>query len=146
MTELELPQPFTALPHTADAGVVVTGKTPEETLARLVLAYAQLCTAGRPVEVEGKLTLEVAGGTDLSTIAIDALRAVHSILTQQKRVPGAVAVDGMSRDGGVKLVLALGRWDPARYPEGLDVKAVTYHAAAFEEADGGWRAQAVFDL
>ena len=39
-----------------------------------------------------------------------------------------------------------GRYDPARRGEGVDVKAVTYHAGRFEREDGGWRAQVVLDV
>src|SRR6185369_166244 len=41
---LALPQPFEDLGHVADVGVAVAGRTAEEALARLVLAYAALLT------------------------------------------------------------------------------------------------------
>jgi SHS2 domain-containing protein len=45
-----------------------------------------------------------------------------------------------------ELWVGAGRWDPALHGSGSDVKAITYHAASFEEAGAGWRAQVVFDI
>ena len=47
---------------------------------------------------------------------------------------------------GVEVALELGPYDAVHHAEGLDLKAVTWHAAAFEPTGGGWRARVVFDL
>jgi SHS2 domain-containing protein len=39
---LALPQPWEEVPHTADLGIAARGATPEEALARLVLALGAL--------------------------------------------------------------------------------------------------------
>ena len=40
----------------------------------------------------------------------------------------------------------LGPYDPERHAEGLDLKAVTWHAAKLVEEGGLWRGQIVFDI
>jgi SHS2 domain-containing protein len=48
---------------------------------------------------------------------------------------------------GAAVRVGCGRWDPALHAEGVDLKAVTWHAAGFGRgADGTWRAQVVFDI
>jgi SHS2 domain-containing protein len=49
-------------------------------------------------------------------------------------------------DAGAQLVLWLGTIDAAAAPEGMDIKAVTYHAARLEADGDGFRAQVLFDV
>ncbi|MBK7580073.1 MAG: archease [Myxococcales bacterium] len=69
------PQPYEELDHTADAGVVVTGRSKEETLARLILAFTDLVTGGGPVEATSSRTVRVQADS-LVDSAIDVLRMV----------------------------------------------------------------------
>lgn len=145
--ELEIPQPYTALAHTADAGVEVYGADAADTLARLVLALAQSLTADAGIEATTTRELVVEGGTDLSVIAIDALRAVHALWALEGLVPAAVGVLDLDEARGARLRLRLGPFDLERHGEGLDIKAVTYHAMHFAEAAaGGFIARAIFDI
>ncbi len=60
-------------------------------------------------------------------------------------VPAAcevIALDG----GGAEVAVEVGPYDPERHAEGLDLKAVTWHQAAFERTAQGWRARVVFDI
>jgi SHS2 domain-containing protein len=139
-----LPQPFEDLEHTADAGVSVAGATAEEALARLVLAYAALVAGGGAVTAERHERIAVPG-TERTGAAIDLLRELHYRFTTERLLPAwcePVRIDG----GGAEVLVGLGRWDPERHAEGLDIKAVTRHAARFEETADGWRAEAVFDI
>ncbi len=146
MTELSLPQPYEPLSHTADAGVRVRGATAEETLGRLVLAFAQQCTGGAPAEPATWRSFEVAGGTDLSVIAVDAVRAIHRVHTTERLIPASVQVSSASPKDGARLRVGFAPFSRERYAEGLDIKAVTYHAARFEPEGGAWVAQLVFDI
>lgn len=140
-----LPQPYRDLDHTADVGVAVEGASAEEALARLVLAYASLLSGGGPVEVERDEQLAVAapGGGQL---AVALLRELLFRFAVERVLPGACEVTHLAADRA-ELTVGLGRYDPERHADGLDLKAVTRHATRFERGqDGVWHAQVVFDI
>jgi SHS2 domain-containing protein len=139
-----LPQPFRDLEHTADVGVAVEGASPEEALARLVLAFASLLTGGEPVELLREERVAAAGG-DRAAVAVALLRELLFRFATERLLPGACEVVRLD-PGAAEVAVVFGRHDPERHSEGLDLKAVTWHAARFEEADGVWRAQVVFDI
>ncbi|MFL5261514.1 MAG: archease [Anaeromyxobacteraceae bacterium] len=139
-----LPQPFEDLGHVADVGVAVEGSTAEEALARLVLAYAALLTGGECVEVRGDERLAVQG-EGRTGVAVALLRELLFRFATARVVPGECEVVRLD-DLGCEVVVGLGRYDPERHAEGLDLKAVTWHAARMEESGGLWRGQIVFDI
>jgi SHS2 domain-containing protein len=140
-----LPQPFESVDHTADTGVRVTGTSAEETLARLVLAHAQLLSGGEPVEVERSEPIEVAGDEDLSLVGVDLLRELNRLFCVDRRIAAAVEVEQVGTDR-VRLRVDFGTYDPERHTEGIDIKAVTFHAAEFRREGDGWVAQVLFDI
>jgi SHS2 domain-containing protein len=142
-----LPQPFEDLDHTADLGIRVRGATAEEALARLALALGEVLAGGGPVEPDREERIEVVGGPGLAGTALSLLRELLFRFATERRVPGAVEVLRLGEDGA-EVRVASGRHDPVRHAEGVDVKAVTWHAARLErEGDGdGWVAQVVLDV
>jgi SHS2 domain-containing protein len=142
---LALPQPFEDLDHTADVGVRVEGATPEEALARLVLAFAQLAAGGGEVRADEERRLVVEGGPDLAGSAVALLRELLYLLAAEGKVPGACEVTRVGPEGAEALV-RFGRRDPELHAEGVDLKAVTWHAARLERDGARWVAQAVFDI
>ena len=141
---LALPQPFEDLGHVADVGVAVAGRTAEEALARLVLAYAALLTGGEGVEVRGDERV-AAAGEGRAAVAVALLRELLFRFATARVVPGECEVVRFD-DQGCEVVVGLGAYDPERHAEGQDLKAVTWHAARMEEAGGVWRGQLVFDI
>jgi protein archease len=141
-----LPQPFEDLGHVADVGVAVEGSTADEALARLVLAYAALLTGGERVDAGRDERLEVAAaGQGRAGVAVALLRELLFRFATARVVPGACEVVRFDEDG-CDVVVALGPYDPQRHAEGLDLKAVTWHAAKLVEEGGLWRGQIVFDI
>jgi SHS2 domain-containing protein len=141
-----LPQPYRDLDHTADVGVAVEGGSADEALARLVLAYAALLSGGAPVEVarEEQVVVTAPGGG--AALALALLRELLFRFAVERLVPGACEVTRLAPDE-VEVTVGFGRYDPERHADGLDLKAVTRHAARFERgADGVWRSQVVFDI
>ncbi len=141
---LSLPQPWQEIAHTADVGAAVEGETAEQALARLVLAFGALLAGGGPVKVVREDHLEASGANRAQT-AVNVLRELLYRFATERLVPGACEVLRFD-DRGAELSVGSGRWDPHLHAEGTDVKAVTYHAARFEPAGGGWRAQVLFDI
>jgi SHS2 domain-containing protein len=141
----QLPQPYREIPHTADVGVEVEGASAEEALARLVLALAALLAGGGPVPVEREDEVAVSPGADLAQTAVAVLRELLYRFATGRLLPGACEVARLD-SGGAALRVGFGRYDPERHAEGADIKAVTYHAARFEQTGTGWRAQVLFDI
>lgn len=140
-----LPQPYREVPHTADVGLEVEGSSPEEALARLVLALAAVLAGGGAMEVEREETVTVDADGDLARVAVAALRELLYRFATARLIPGACEVRRL--DGrGAELRVGFGRWDPVRHAEGTDVKAVTWHAALFERTGTGWRARVLLDI
>lgn len=143
------PVPFEELDHTADAAVRVRGVTPEETLARLVLAFATLVTAGEPVEAGATKTIQL-GPDERSALAVDVLRELLFELDVHRVVPRACSVETCDPERGARVLVELGPFDAELHAEGLVLKAVTWHEARFARdagsSDEPWRAEIVFDV
>lgn len=143
---LDVPQPFDELDHTADVGVVVRGQTAEETIARLVLAMSHLLTGGGSVATRDEpIEVSVEAG-DAVSMALDLLRELLFRFDCDHEVAGACEVTRFDPSEGATLRVWLGPWDEDAHEEGTELKAVTLHEARFEESEGGWRAQVVFDV
>lgn len=140
-----LPQPFEQLDHTADLGVEVEGASPEETLARLVLALGALLAGGGPAEVEAEQTVRCPGGPDLRGTALAVLRELVFRFSTARLLPASCEVLRLD-ESAAEIRVGFARWDPALHAEGADVKAVTWHASAFERVGGAWRARVVLDV
>lgn len=142
---LRLPQPYEDLAHTADVGVRVRGATAEETLGRLVLAFATLATGGAPADPVRAERLRVPGGPGLAGTAVALLRELLFRLATAREVPVEIDVERVDATEAVAAV-RFGRHDPERHAEGADLKAVTWHAARLEREGDGWVGQCVFDI
>jgi SHS2 domain-containing protein len=143
---LALPQPYRDLDHTADVGVAVEGATAEEAVARLVLAEAQLLAGAGAVTAEREERVRVTAPGGALELVLTLLRELLFRFATERVIAAWCEVASLSGDGAEVLV-GLGRWDPERHAEGLDLKAVTRHAARLERgADDRWHAQVVFDI
>lgn len=139
------PVPYQELDHTADAAVAVRGRNKEEALARLVLAYADLVTGGEPAAASSELAITVEAG-DHATMAVDVLRELLYRFDTEGLVPESCEVERFDPALGARVRVGAARYDPEAHAEGLALKAVTLHAARFEEEAGGWVAEVVFDV
>ena len=145
MTRLALPQPYEDLDHTADVGVRVEGATAGEALSRLVLAQAALLAGGGAVQPSREERVEIAAG-DLAGVAVELLRELLFRFATARAIAAWCEVERLDERGAAVRV-GLGSWDEQVHGEGVDLKAVTWHAARLaRDADGRWRGQVVFDI
>jgi len=140
-----LPQPYEDLGHTADVGVRVRGASAEEALARLALALGTLLAGGGTAPTEREERLSVTGGPGLAGTAVALLRELLFRFATERLIPAEVEVHRADANGA-ETTVGFARYDPERHAEGVDVKAVTWHAARLEPEGGGWVAQAVLDI
>ena len=123
------------------------GASAAEALGRLALAMSELLSGGAPVDARPgeEAHLEVQGGPDLAGSAVALLRELLYRFATAREIAAAIEVARVD-PAGAEASVAFGPYDPARHAEGLDLKAVTRHAARLEREGGGWVAQAVFDV
>lgn len=125
--------------------MLVQGATAEETLARLILAFASLLTAGAPVVADHDVVIEVAAASE-TDLAIDVLRELLYRFDVDRVIPESVLVERFDVDRGALVRVGVGPWDPVRHADGTELKAVTLHAARFAPKERGWEARIVFDI
>ena len=140
-----LPQAYEDLGHTADVGVRVRGTSAEEALARLALVLGTLLSGGGPAPVASSAHLAVTGGPGLAGTAVALLRELLFRFATERLLPAEVEVH-RADEAGAEATVGFARYDPDRHAEGVDVKAVTWHAARLEPEGGGWVAQVVLDI
>ncbi len=146
-----LPVPFEELEHTADAKLRVRGATADETLSRLVLAFASLVTGNVPAAaILGSSKVVEVEPSELASLAVDVLRELFFELDAHRLVPVACCVERCDAERGARVLVDFGRFDPETHAEGLVLKAVTYHDARFScdesEVLEPWCAEVVFDV
>jgi len=142
---LALPQPWEEISHTADVGIAARGASPEEALARLVLALGALLAGGGALVEDREEEFTVREGSDLAQTAVAVLREVLYGFAARGAIPCACEVLRL-RPGQARVRIATGPRDPVRHAEGADVKAVTWHEARLEPDGAGWRAQVILDV
>ena len=142
---LALPQPFEDLDHTADVGVRVRGASAEEALARLALALGALIAGGGAAAPDRTERLAVDGGPGLAGTAVALLRELLFRFATRRRIPAAIEVLRLGEDG-VEAVVETAPYDPDVHGEGVDLKAVTWHAARLEREGDEWVGQVLFDI
>jgi SHS2 domain-containing protein len=145
VTRFEQPQPYEEIDHTADAGVIVRGATREEALARLVLAFTDLVTAGGAARKSCERSFSVEPGDDAG-VAVDLLRELFFVFESERLIPIAVEVVRFELDSGAEVRVDLATYDAVEHAEGLVLKAITLHEARFERTASGWEAAVVFDV
>jgi len=135
------------LDHTADVALEIEASGWDELLSEAARAFGEWMADGhlpaQPHETERALE---AHGADRVETWVHFWRALHRLWTIEgflavhARVEGSA--DGRSVRGHVGC-LSAGALDPSRC---RDVKAVTWHDARVERANGNWRGTIVLDL
>jgi SHS2 domain-containing protein len=126
--------------------VEVEGASAGETLARLLLAQSALLAGGGPVRVERDDRVAVVAQETLAEAAVALLRELLFRFATERVIAGSCEVLALEAGAPAEVAVGFGRYDPELHAEGIDIKAVTRHAARFEEVDGRWRARVVFDI
>lgn len=140
-----VPSPYQELSHTADVGIQAEGQDLPEIYARAALAMAQLQAGGGVLVAEQQRSVS-AQGEDRATLLVDFCRQVLTLFYLERLLLAAVEVEELS-ETRLRARAWLGRFDPERHAEGVDIKAVTYARAAVEPmAGGGYRATLIFDI
>ena len=129
--------------HTADVGFEVEAPAWPALLERAGLVVAAMIVVLDGVAPRETIRLDVAAG-DREELLHDWLQAVL-IRVQGGFVPCEISVDAAS-DTRVAATLRGEPLDPHRHRVHGEVKGVTWHALAVEEAPDGLRARVILDV
>ncbi|HUR61399.1 MAG TPA: archease [Candidatus Thermoplasmatota archaeon] len=144
--------PFSIVDHTADLGIEAEGASAEEVLQAAALGLTSVLsgrpdphTLGRP-DRELSFTIEAPDRIALLVAFLSELVWRHE--SEDLVWLGGGVTLGTGRDGIARLT-AKGnglRHDPATHGRGVEVKAVTYHDARFENVAGTWHLRVLLDI
>lgn len=139
------PSPYQDYPHTADVGIQVQGSSLEQTYARAALAMADLQAGGNSIEPLSRREFNAEGKDQVDTL-VDLCRKILSCFFLESLLLGAIEIVEAAPNRVVARGF-MGPFDPEKYAEGIDIKAVTYARAKLELVTGGkWEAVLIFDV
>jgi SHS2 domain-containing protein len=147
--------PFEILEHTADVGVRASGVTLEETFEQAARGMCEIAgiwreEEGKKGEGEGEgeeegeeVELSLAAD-DLGALLVDWLSEILYLHDSRRCAVGAVRAGRItpSEARGTVSLTPLGE----EAPEGVQVKAVTYHRLTVKPSKGGWTAEVYLDI
>jgi SHS2 domain-containing protein len=135
---------FKALETTADVGVVAEGPSMPAAFASAAAGLYWVVTPAQARD-EGERASVSGVGDDLGLALARALqRLVVEFDTRQFVGASCLASLFSGRRAEVRLELRGERFDPARHPQGVEVKAVTHHGLKVDRALN--RVEVLFDI
>jgi SHS2 domain-containing protein len=131
-------------PTTADVGIWATGPSPAALLEALGLGLFALMTDLRRVRPREDRALS-ASGSDPTALVVNFLSELLKLHEQDGFLVREIEVRPMGQPPTALLASVRGEpFDRARHPVGTEVKAVTFHALAFDPERG--RARVIVDI
>jgi protein archease len=135
---------FRVLEHTADVGFEATGATREEVFVNAARALQDLSVDLNSIVSREEVAVAVEGENP-SELLVNWLSQILYLFDAE----GWVFRDfGLRRleDRALDAVARGEKFDRARHPVKLQVKAITYHQLKLEHTPHGWRAQVYVDI
>jgi SHS2 domain-containing protein len=137
---------------TADTGIEVEGKSPEDVFVTAGHAFAALTTNPTTIKMTERHEIQISDvANDL--LLVSFLNELLYLLETEDFVPvqfrkASHTDDFPSTEPKLFSVIALGgKWEQGVHESRTEIKAVTYHALKFEKVKRKvWNARVVFDI
>lgn len=133
----------------SDIVVEADGPDPGRVLVELARAFTDVTTAGGRADARERVPIAVEAPGDLPRLAVAFVNELVYLFATRFFLPtdGHLAVQPRPEGGHRAWGELRGeRFDAARHSLGTEVKAATYHEAAFEATAAGARARLLLDL
>lgn len=130
--------------HTADLGLEVFADSREGIFAEAALALTAILVEGGAVRGVMEVPLAAEGGDD-AELLVNFLRELLYLWSSRGFAAAACVVEE-AVPGRVSARLEGETYDPSRHRLGKEIKAATYHQAAFGRDGGKWKARVIFDI
>jgi SHS2 domain-containing protein len=138
---------YQKLDHTADTGIELQARSLDELFTDAAIAFGDCVTEVAGLRCCQWRTFEIEA-RDLETLLVDWLDELLFAFETAGLLFGRVNVE--VEQAGVEWRLrakACGeRFDPARHPLKVPIKAITYHRLLVAREAGGWRGRVIFDV
>ena len=134
---------YSLFEHTADIGIEVKGKTLEEAIERVLLAFYDLNVSLDNVEERMDRVIKGEGETLQDSLVYLLEEALFLFDTEGfvgKHVD--VKVEGNTINATVRGEL----FNPQKHEPKFEIKAITYHQMVIKETDEGFLIRVVFDV
>jgi SHS2 domain-containing protein len=135
---------FTLLDHTADLGIIVSGKDLTNLFEGAAQSMIQIMVRAKPAKKTKALKLTVSG-EDLADLMVRWLGEILYLFEGENEVVTAVHIDSISPshlDASLETV----PFDLDLHEMLCEIKAVTYHQIEVAEKNNHWEARIIFDL
>lgn len=137
-------KPFEVFEHTADVGLHASGSTLRELFVHTAEGMESLLVP--PEQVRTQVRREIrAEGHDAVSLLVNWLNELVFLFDTEYLIFRQFEIDDLSE---TRLhAFAFGEpYDASRHDLGSAIKAATWHNAAVEQVEGGYRATVIFDI
>lgn len=136
--------PFRVLEHTADIGFEALGSTCEEVFANAAAALVSLFVDLETIEPKEELSIRVEGA-DLPSLLVNWLSEILFLVDAEGLLFREFQVIQLN-EHSITAMARGEKFDRARHPVKLLVKAITYHQLALAPVAEGWHAEVYVDI
>ncbi|HKY33061.1 MAG TPA: archease [Candidatus Polarisedimenticolia bacterium] len=135
---------YTVIDHTADLGLSITAPTLESLFETAATGLFDQITDLRSVlpREERRVAVSAPGLEEMLVRWLAELLFLHDV---EGLLLCRFAVAGIGQ-GTMEAAVRGEVYDPRRHPVKTEVKAITYHRAAVERLEDGWRGLVVIDV
>ncbi len=135
---------YKLLDHTADIGIIVSGKDVSEAFDNAAYAMFDILADIDKVEETDSLDLQVSAASveELLVAWLDELLYRYET---ERFICSRFVINDIS-DTSLNASVFGEKIDPTRHEIKTEIKSVTYHQLKVERTDDGWEAQVIFDV
>jgi SHS2 domain-containing protein len=137
-------KPYVILNHTADLGLLVTGRTIEDVFANAAAALTDLMIGTNAVKQITRRGLDV-DGIDRDDLWVNFLREILSLLTSKTYAVKSCQILRMEANQ-LTAELRGEPYDVVRHVVKTEIKAITYHQAVVRRTRDGWEGKVICDV
>jgi len=135
---------YELLDHTADIGIVASGRDLPEAFGNAAYAMFDILTDTDKIREMDRFDLRVSA-SNIEELLVTWLDELLYRYETERLICKRFVIDDMD-DVSLRATVFGEKLDPARHEVKLEIKSVTYHQLKVEKTDDGWRAQVIFDV
>ena len=135
---------YKLLDHTADIGIIVSGRDLPEVFGNAAYAMFDILTDIDSVREKESYDLQVSA-SDIENLLVAWLDELLYRYETDRVIFSKFSIDDIN-DRKLSATVFGEKIDLDRHEIKTEIKSVTYHQLKVEKTDGGWRAQVIFDV
>ena len=135
---------YELLDHTADIGVIASGKDLPEVFGNAAYAMFDILTDIDGIEEANSIEVQVSA-TNVEELLVAWLDELLYRYETERFMGKRFVVKDMN-DASLRASVFGEKVDPARHEIKTEIKSVTYHQLRVEKIESEWKAQVIFDV